>query len=623
MELFFYLIEAFFFVLSHYLVISAFALVSYLLGRRVTKRFVFHSRLEQTSFALATGLALLAGLTLLLGLLGLLYRWLAIALLAALMWWAYPIWAAWPKKLRSMLGDLKSRVKSLPLFAVIFAAILVFTAPILLLPLYPPTGYDAIMYHLPYSKSYVENHGLVITPYLAQPVSPQNNDMLFTLGLLLYDDMLAQLIELLILVITTLAVSAFGQRYFSPKAGWWAAAIWLANPLVIWLGTTAYVDLGLTLFVMMAVYALCNWLAAGEGRWLVMTGVFCGFAIGVKFLALFTVAQIAAAVWWTSLKNRLLAPLLVFGLLCLLLPLPWLARNFYYTGNPVYPILHTSFGRFVSPEWWHPEYSQFAFGAESFRPGEEDHWGYKRLSALLKLPWNLVFNYRKWVPPAPLSPLYLVMLPFLLLLGFRRRRIRIMLVSIALYTVLWFYTVQDLRYLVPTLPLLSLVTAVALERMSGWLTGRRVAALGFLILVAPAPLYAAFRMHVQGALPVTQEQRNEYLTRWLPSYPAYRFINRLKGKNYSLFVLYDNNMAYYADGVFMGGSGKADYSQVIEDDRRLVNGQTLYDRLKALGVSHFLVDEHERQVELPQDLFFREHFQLIFELPLLQLFELK
>jgi len=76
------------------------------------------------------------------------------------------------------------------------------------------------MYFLTSAKVYVQSHRLVVTPYLRLPVLPQLNEMFFTLSLLLYDDIAAQVIQLLLLTTLAAALIAFCRRNFSKQAGW-------------------------------------------------------------------------------------------------------------------------------------------------------------------------------------------------------------------------------------------------------------------------------------------------------------------------------------------------------------------------------------------------------------------
>ena len=104
----------------------------------------------------------------------------------------------------------------------IFLAAVVVSMPLLTWPLYPPTAFDATMYHLAVAKIYSAAHRLVLTPDLRYPIFPQTPHMLFTLALLLADDIAAQLTQLLVLVLLSCAMLAFAGRSLSSRAGWLA-----------------------------------------------------------------------------------------------------------------------------------------------------------------------------------------------------------------------------------------------------------------------------------------------------------------------------------------------------------------------------------------------------------------
>ncbi len=67
-----------------------------------------------------------------------------------------------------------------------------------------------------------------------------------------------------------------------------------------------------------------------------------------------------------------------------------------------------------------------------------------------------------------------------------------------------------------------------------------------------------------GPVPVKQEQRDAYLTRFSPAYPAVKLLNSLKGQHYTLFPLGALPMAYFADGSFIGEEfGAAHLAKVL------------------------------------------------------------
>ena len=281
------------FVLSHYCALAALALISYTFGRQLTRTVSYHSLLEQVSFSVSLGLGVISYLVFLLGLLGLLYR--SVLLIALLIGFlsCFPIWRKWPGSLLAAWKRLAITNRSSRAIAIGMAiVILALSFYIWILPLYPPISFDSTLYHLPAAKIYARSHRLVLLEHLRLPVFPQANHMLFTLALLVYDDILAQLIELLMLITLLAAVVAFGKRLFSDRTGWWAAALLMANPIIIWLGSVAYIDIGLTLYTTMTVYAFWNWLESRHNHWLVLAGTYCGIGIGTKYSALFFLAAL-------------------------------------------------------------------------------------------------------------------------------------------------------------------------------------------------------------------------------------------------------------------------------------------------------------------------------------------
>jgi hypothetical protein len=68
----------------------------------------------------------------------------------------------------------------------------IFVIIVLIATFRTPGYWDDTMYHLPISRFYVENQGVVLNEYLRFPLVPQNMQMLFTLGLMIGGDAAAQ-----------------------------------------------------------------------------------------------------------------------------------------------------------------------------------------------------------------------------------------------------------------------------------------------------------------------------------------------------------------------------------------------------------------------------------------------
>ena len=91
--------------------------------------------------------------------------------------------------------------------------------------------------------------------------------------------------------------------------------------------------------------------------------------------------------------------------------------------------------------------------------------------------------------------------------------------------------------------------------------------------------------------------------------PAINFLNTRNQDNYTVYTLFDSNMAYFADGVFIGDwFGPARYHKVLTN---MDSGNDLYEVLRLFGADYFLLQKGNRGVKLPDDEFFQEHFKTI------------
>lgn len=616
----------FLFFLNHFFALASIAFIAYLIGRRLTRSVIYICILEQIVFSVAVGLAIVAYTILFLGLAGLLYRGIVVSVLLAGALICLPsLPTGWTGKLTSIMKTA-AQGRKITVTIVITILAVVLSLPAVLLPLYPPTAFDATLYHLAVAKVYAENHAISLTPFLRFPVFPQHNQMLFTLALILYDDILAQLIEFLLMIILAAALVAFGRRYFSTRAGLWGAALFLSNPLVIWLGSVAYVDMCLMLYVTMSVYGFYNWLQSREQKWLFLAGSFCGVAIVTKYPALLFLLLLGIAILYMSLKDRRLAPTIIFSVTSLAAATPWFLRNTYYTGNPIFPFFNRRIGQWFGYRLWRPEYLVGLYET-SFEGFNKVGVG-TSFKSLITLPWNLAFNQSVFLGwSASLSSIYFFLIPVLLFGGIKSKLIRGLIVLALAHTLFWYYTIQDIRYLLPALPILGLAEAASVDLLLSWvhlfnkgLRFKVITAMAAVLLLLPGWQYARDNLKRFGKIPVNQQERDSYLTRHLPSYPAYKFLNQVEGRSYTVYSIFDGNMVYFVDGVYMGDFwGPARYSRVLD---KLNDGAALYVELRDLKADYLLVNNESGRVNLVQDASFNAHFETTFKQGKITLFRI-
>jgi hypothetical protein len=162
---------------------------------------------------------------------------------------------------------------------------------------------------------------------------------------------------------------------------------------------------------------------------------------------------------------------------------PWAARNWAFTGNPLAPALQSVFSG-PGREYFDPlALDQVQAFVRAIGMG-------RSLTALVTLPWNLTMNI---VPGVygnsygyQIGPLYFVLaLAVLLVTPARRDPLASLFLELSgLLVLLWFLTVQESRLLLSALSMLAVAGATAIDE----LVPRRPSA-GSLLLVLP--LYVA------------------------------------------------------------------------------------------------------------------------------------
>jgi 4-amino-4-deoxy-L-arabinose transferase-like glycosyltransferase len=241
--------------------------------------------------------------------------------------------------------------------------------------------------------------------------------MLFSLMLLLYDDISAQFVQFLMMWVVAIALYAWGQRAFRREVGLWSGVLWLSNPLVLWLGASAYIDLGLTMFVVLAAYSFFNWYQSRSASWLVLSALFFGFAAGSKYLALFPLAVFGLFLLYWAAKERRFREVIAFTIIVAAVASPWYIRNLYYTGNPVWPYFGPKFGYGI-------------WSAEDLKGQLQEQTSYgagKTLIALIMLPWNVVFHGALFHADLSISPAYSLALPLYVIGAWRNKYLRAVL----------------------------------------------------------------------------------------------------------------------------------------------------------------------------------------------------
>lgn len=602
-------------------------MLSYAVGRNILSRASFHNVAEEVAFCASLGLGIIATTAFLMGLARVLYVELVMLLAVLAMLGSYRVLRDGLMRLRAAVAGASKA--SLARFAAAVMIAIALASFLSIPALYPPRHHDALSYHLALAKIYTAEHQVRPTPYLRFCVFPQHSEMLFTLMYALWDDISAQLTQFLAFILTALALFGWGTRWFSRRAGIWAAAIWLGTPFVVRMAGMAYVELGVALYATLAILSLETFLRTRQSVFVILAGVFAGFAAGTKYTALFLVLAVGVWMLGDAIVRRAWKPLALLIVGCSVTMMPWYAWNYAHTGNPVEPFMQSIFGSERS--CWLPG------DLESHQSNYEGRGAGTGFLDFLALPARLVNQPAAFRIEEPSRTLFLA-LPLTVLIALVDRSGARILLFVLAYLIFWFNSAQVVRYLFPVLPLVALLEGAAASRIALWLRLDRfkrmnavvTLTLGIVLLIPSLQLVQA-EVTQQGSPPVSESQREKFFTALTPAYPCFQWLNARRGSDYRLYAFFASNLAYFTDGTHMGDHfGPARYRDI---DATSAAG--LHRSLSALDTDYLLVlkgqgfhKDPERIQSFMAPLIidakaFTERFHLVCTAPDVYLFELQ
>lgn len=495
------------------------------------------------------------------------------------------------------------RPPKLQLAKSLLSGTLTFTIPVLfLLTLLPVMAWDCDTYHLTIPKLYTQAGGFRAIDFNVYSNWPLNVELLFGLAMQLTDWHLANLLHFGIGCALLLAVYGFVRGQRDNYAGLLAAVLLLGNPVVLFEFFVAYVDLAFAFFLFMSfwhLHAHGTEQAAGR-KHLLMAGIAGGITAGIKLPGL--AAVFCLGVWflfWQWRQGRLRAGLGSFAVLfvgpCLLLLAPWLVKSWYYTGNPVYPFLYDLFG---GPHWSSNLAAWFSQWQRSIGMG-------RGLIDYLLLPIRMILlgeiGHGRF--DGSLNRLWIAWLPLAILGARQSRLVRSTLFVALLYFVFWAATSQQMRFLIPVIPFLSIAAATAISDLLARVSAPRNRA----TLAAAVSAAAVLSMIVCAAGGIRESSqfadrtvRHQAATSSGGTRPVLGFINRELPATARIMFLNTNHgffcqREYIADSFF-------EVSQIADLMRHAESAEAIAELLATMRVTHILRHENIYNVEYPASL---------------------
>lgn len=480
----------------------------------------------------------------------------------------------------------------------------------------PPTAKDTLLYHFAIPKAFVTQHSNAfiegnIASYLALGTEMHSVWAMLLGGL--WSSRVAEaaagatiwaFFPLLLLLIFGWARELNVERRWALTAVLMVAAV----PSAYHVAANAYTDIALALFITLAIYSLSRWWRTLANGWLIFIAIFLGAALSSKLTTLFAIAAFALVVLLRVRKakesepNRLIK-IFVSGfasvVLAGLIASPWYLRTWQQTDSPVFPF-YMSVWQGDAPGW-DVERSNLFQAMNSQYGGDV-----KTPLDYLAVPWNLSVAAQPEQTAyfdGVLGIAFLFGLPILIWALWKFDlpiEAKIGVGVAAVMFLFWLFSSQQLRYLLPILPVLAIAMVVAAEAIAKKVEGFRTIVQGFLAIAASAGILVGAAWFLQKAplrVVLGGESRDQYLARNLDYYPYYQTLNTETPADSKVWLInmrrdtYNLDRPYFSDYLFESWT----FRNLVWEAQNLTDLKT---RIRALGVNFVLVRKDAVILEL-------------------------
>jgi hypothetical protein len=464
-----------------------------------------------------------------------------------------------------------------------------FVCAIAVLNLLPPIARDELSYHLAMPALYLRAGRVFEVEFNDHAYYPMLLEMLYTPILAHLGENIAKYWHLAFGLASCAILLLYLRDRVRLQFAVLAAVLVLTTPTIAILAASAYVDLGLLLYGSVAIIALLRWAETEERVYFLIAALGAGCCASVKYNGMLVVLSLALAVALTAQKRggwRTVGLALAFGMISLVPLMPWLIKNAWETGNPIFPLFNQALGGRPLPD--HPQLDVFT----GRRALYGEHWYDTAL-----VPIRVFITGQAGDPgrfDGVFNPLYLLGAAAALSRG-RPWRDRLLFAFAACFLVLVFFLAPfRSRYTVVILTPLAVLTAEALERWhrrAGRAAGIAVVAIATSAMVFNIAHFVQFWQSVDPLAYLSGRQsRTEFITRFVPEYPVTAYANAHLPAASLVYLAFLGDRGYYWNHRYTYDSY---YSGIALRDtaRQAADAQHIAAMLRESGTTHIACND--------------------------------
>ncbi|MFC1922393.1 ArnT family glycosyltransferase, partial [Chloroflexota bacterium] len=471
--------------------------------------------------------------------------------------------------------------------------------------------YDGLMYHLEGPRQFLNAGRILPLSFISQANGPMLIEMLFTLGIAFGIDQLSKLIHLTYGILLILATYSLGERYLGRNKGWMPAAMLIGTPMVVIIAGFVYIDLAWGLYTVLSIYAILMWRETEQRGYLILGGILTGLMVGTKYFAIGYAGIFLVMILWIDRRsewNRIIRNLLIFGGVSFLIGMPWYLKNWFLTGNPVYPLF------FGGPYWPIDRVQISAIYPRSFGTGND-------LLDYLLLPINIFVHQERFSTflgdlEDP-NPWFLLIL-FFPLVKKKSPELILIFVIVVVGFVYWALGSQQIRFLLPLFTGFSILAVRTLNGFTNRLASKRLrrvlpnAILGAGLIYSLIVSLNLFILTQPLKTVIDQETRGEFLTRlsanpgW--NYKSLSFIQSELTFDNKVLLIWDGQ-SYYCNDRCIPDTDNSLWTYFFHTHKNI---PTLTQQLHEMGVTHLLINTANTRFMMEHDLSGHHREALIF-----------
>lgn len=528
-----------------------------------------------------------------------------------------------------------------------------FTTSIIILSSVPPVDRDSLTHHLFIPKLYLNHGGIYEIPEIIFSYYPMNLDLLYMIPLSFGNDIAPKFIHFFFALLSAGLVYKYLRSRTSRNYALLGSLFLLTIPIILKLSITAYVDLGLMFFSAASLLLIFRWVNCDfQLRYLLLAGICCGLAAGVKYNGIVSLVILVLMIPLLYLRTKKHTSAserksLIYSFIFLFIALaafsPWMARNYLWTGNPIYPLHDSIFNSASDQNFAAP--SENAIDQDTPKLADNPFVSRKILYKetwwqTLLLPLRFFFEGQDDNPQffdGKLNPFLL----FLPIFAFARKstssQILIEKQTLLAFALLFFFftffqQVTRIRYVICIIPPLVILSIFGLQNLfnsvsllHSFLLRRICTICVFFVPVAFLGYNLDYLIqqysivqpwsYISGKI-----TRDQYISHFRPEFPAIQFVNTLQQQT-KILAIFLGNRGYYFDKPVQFDL-KASRSMLLSLAKIEKNENQISESLKTQNISHLLIrydlfkDSIRQQLKPEEfkrlDLFFQNQTKLVY-----------